>query len=234
MADAFGGSPPRISIFAGHYGSGKTNICVNYALWLRKTGRKVALVDLDIVNPYYRSFDASKILSEHGIDIIASAFAGTNVDLPAVPAAALRVFDDPSLYAVIDVGGDDRGALALGRFAAKIKEHGAVMYAVVNCYRPITRTPEDAIAIIREVEDASGVGFSAIVNNSNIGTETTPDDILASAPYVNEISRITGLPLGFTAIRRDIDVSKADISGFGEILPLDIVVDTAVKTDWRV
>ena len=99
----------RITLFAGHYGSGKTNIAVNYALLLAREGRRTAIADLDIVNPYFRTKDSARELEAAGVALISPQFASTNVDLPALPAEAYRLVEDRGLYAVMDIGGDDRG-----------------------------------------------------------------------------------------------------------------------------
>ncbi len=191
----------RITIFAGHYGSGKTNIAVSYAISLAKEGEKVTIADLDIVNPYYRTKDSSEVLKEHGIELISSPYANTNVDVPALPSEAYRVTDDKSLRAIIDVGGDDRGALAMGRYTPKIlEENNYEMLAVINRFRPLTTDPESTLEVMREIEAACKIPFTGIVNNSNIGPETTEDDILSSLDYAEEVSRISGLPIVMTSV----------------------------------
>lgn len=197
--------PCRITLFAGHYGSGKTNLAVNYALFVKQQQKEVAIVDLDIVNPYFRSKDSEQLLREKGILFISSAYANSNVDVPSFPAQANMVFDNPALYSVVDVGGDDRGAYALGRYAAKLRaEQSAQMLLVINCYRPLTSEPDGAYTIMREIEQAAGVPFAGIVNNSNLGNETKPQHILDSLRYADEISQKTKLPLLFTSVRRDL------------------------------
>ena len=189
----------RITLFAGHYGSGKTNIAVNYAMHLKREGLPVAIADLDIVNPYFRTKDSSEELKALGIDIISSDFANTNVDLPALPREVYVLTSDKSLYAVMDIGGDDRGATALGRYTPDIlAENNYEMIYVANCYRPLTRTPEDALEVMREIELASGIPFTSIVNNSNIGNLTTPEDVLASRTFVEKLSDLSGLPVLMT------------------------------------
>ena len=186
----------RLTLFAGHYGSGKTNIAVNYAIRLAKEGKRVCIADLDIVNPYFRTKDSAEELSAAGIDLISPRFANTNVDLPALPAESYRLVQDKSTYGIMDIGGDDRGAYALGRYAEAIKaENDYRMAFVVNCYRPLTSTVEDTVTVMREIEAASGLKFNCIVNNSNLGKETTPDTVRASLGFVDELSRATGLPI---------------------------------------
>jgi septum formation inhibitor-activating ATPase MinD len=189
----------RITILCGHYGSGKTNVAVNMAYDLKAQHDKVMIADLDIVNPYFRTKDSKDDLENRGITLISSEYAGTNVDIPAMPQQMYAIIDDKQSKAVIDVGGDDRGALALGRIMPSIiEENDYEMLFVINCYRPLTRDAESTLEVMREIEEACKCKFTAIVNNSNLGNETTPEDVLASVPYANEVSRLTGLPIKCT------------------------------------
>ncbi len=198
----------RVYILAGHYGSGKTNVAVNLALKIKQDGFNVKIADLDIVNPYFRTKDSLKELNEAGIQLISPAFANTNVDLPALPAEAYSLVQQKDFYAVLDVGGDDRGAYALGRYAPSIKEENNYeMCFVFNCYRPLTRTAEEAIEVMKEIEFACKIPFTAIINNSNIGNDTDEASILASLSETERLSKLTGLPVIYTTVREDINVS---------------------------
>ena len=209
----------RLTLFAGHYGSGKTNIAVNYAVLLAKENKKVCIADLDIVNPYFRTKDSERELEENGITLICSKYANTNVDLPAIPAESYRLVQDKSCFGVIDIGGDDRGAYALGRFADAIKAEGDYRMAfVLNRYRPLTSTVNDAIEIMREIETASGIKFNCIVNNSNIGSETTADIVIESLAFAEELSNKTGLPIWFHTAEKSV---AEKLSGI-EVLPLSL------------
>ena len=195
----------RLTLFAGHYGSGKTNIAVNYAIRLAKEGKRVCIADLDIVNPYFRTKDSADELSAVGIDLISPRFANTNVDLPALPAESYRLVQDKSTYGVMDIGGDDRGAYALGRFADAIKaENDYRMAFVVNCYRPLTNTVEETVEIMREIEAACGINFTCIINNSNLGSETTAETVLNSLEYIEALSLTTGLPVWLHTVEEKI------------------------------
>lgn len=190
----------RITLFAGHYGSGKTNIAVNYALLLAREGKRAAIADLDIVNPYFRTKDSAAELAAAGVSLISPQFANSNVDLPALPAEAYRLVEDRSLHAVMDIGGDDRGAYALGRYTPFILEEGDYRMAfVANPCRPLTRTPEEALAVMREIEAAGGLPFTAIVNNANLAHETTAETVLAAVPYMERLSELSGLPVWMTS-----------------------------------
>ena len=201
----------RITLFAGHYGSGKTNIAVNFALALRKQFEHVLIADLDIVNPYFRTKDSLDDLSAAGIRLISSEYANSNVDLPALPTEMYAITDDTHYRAVVDIGGDDRGAYALGRYTPGIlEENDYDMLFVCNMYRPLTTTPGDTIEVMREIETACGIAFTGLVNNSNLGDSTTAGDILASAGYIDAIAAQTGLPVRFTSVRADLAPALAD------------------------
>ena len=195
----------RLTLFAGHYGSGKTNIAVNYAIRLAKEGKTVCIADLDIVNPYFRTADSAKELEKAGVKLISPRFANSNVDLPALPAEAYRLVQDRGSFGIMDIGGDDRGAYALGRYVPAIKEENDYrMVFVANCCRPLTPTARDAMEVMREIEAACGLAFTDIVNNSNLGAETTPETVLASEGFIREISRLSGLPVWLTAAEETV------------------------------
>ena len=211
----------RITLFAGHYGSGKTNIAINYARALKRAGEKVAVADLDIVNPYFRTKDSAADLQAEGIDLVVSDFANSNVDFPALPKEIYALVADRETKIVMDIGGDDRGALALGRYVPDIKAEGDYeMLAVVNAARPLTRTPQEAVEVLREIEAACRLPFTGIVNNTNVGAETTVETVLGSIPYADEIAALMGIPVRFTCA---IGAIAAELKGKVEnLLPLEI------------
>ena len=205
----------RVTLFAGHYGSGKTNIAVNFALHLAKKGLPVTIADLDIVNPYFRTKDSAEDLAAAGVRLISSAYANSNVDVPALPGELYALTQDRSRYAILDVGGDDRGALALGRYAPDILAEGNYeMIFVANFYRPLTTTAEEALGVMREIEAAGGLPFTAIVHNSNLGGESTGNEVLDKAGEAVRLSELSGLPLLFTA------ASEAVASALPDAFPL--------------
>ncbi|MBE6779738.1 MAG: hypothetical protein E7545_02035 [Ruminococcaceae bacterium] len=191
----------RITLLCGHYGSGKTNVAVNMAYDQKEKYERVAIADLDIVNPYFRTKDSAKDFEDKGIELIASEYAGSNVDIPALPQQIYSICDQKDKQVIIDVGGDDRGAYALGRIApAILAENNYEMLFVINCFRPLTRDAESTIEVMREIEYAAKIKFTAIVNNSNLGEETTREDVLKSLAYAEEISQKTGLPIKCTSV----------------------------------
>ncbi len=193
----------RVTIFSGHYGSGKTNVAVSFAKLLKSQQRDVAIYDLDIVNPYFRTIDAEKELSLGGVELVVSPFAETNVDIPAMNAKSYQMLADKSKYAVIDLGGDDRGALAMGRFSSNLKEEDNYDFLLVlNKYRPETRDVDGVKAIIKEIEFASKIKFTGIVNNTNLGSETTEEIILEGYEFAKQVAKETGLEIKFTSVEK--------------------------------
>ncbi|MBP0990709.1 MAG: hypothetical protein J5874_05995 [Oscillospiraceae bacterium] len=204
----------RITLFCGHYGSGKTNIAVNYAFYIRSKGFKTAIVDLDIVNPYFRTKDSEKELEKCGIRVISLPFANSNVDLPSIPSESYSVFSNKDEYAVFDIGGDDSGAYVLGQFEPYIKaEKDFDNFYVANFSRPLTRNAEEALGVMREIELAGKVPFTGIINNTNLGEETEINDILLSNGEALRLSKISNLPLVMTTVREDLakDVKAENI-----------------------
>ena len=209
----------RVNLFLGHYGTGKTNIAINFALMLKEN---VIVYDLDIVNPYFRTLDGKDMLKEANIELIASDYANTNVDCPAMNPECYRMTREKDKYAVVDIGGDDRGAYALGRYRKDIlEENNYDMFLIINKYRYETRTPEETLEIMKEIESVAGIKFTAIINNSNLGNETTLEVILDSINYANEVARLTNLEVKYTAVRHDL-VKKLE-GKIDNILPMHLI-----------
>ncbi len=188
----------------GHYGSGKTNIAVNMAFDLKKQRQngRVAVADLDIVNPYFRTKDSGEEFSQAGIRLIVSEFANTNLDLPSMPQDLYAITDDREMSVILDIGGDDRGALALGRIAPKIiEENNYDMLMVINKFRPLTPDVASTLEVLGEIEAAGGIRFTGLVNNSNLGEETTAENVLGSTEYALSVSEASSLPLVMTTVK---------------------------------
>ena len=204
----------RVTLFSGHYGSGKTNIAVNYAMKLNALGLPTAIADLDTVNPYFRTKDSETVLSKAGIRVISLPFANTNVDLPSLPSEVYSLVQQHREYAVLDIGGDDDGAYALGRFTPFIlEENNYDHFFVVNFFRPMTPDAESAAEYIADIEKACGIKFTGIVNNSNLGEETTAALIKSTFRKADRLSELSDLPVAMTAAREDIaeELNRADI-----------------------
>jgi hypothetical protein len=184
----------RFTIVTGHYGCGKTNLAINLALDRARAGEAVTLVDLDVVNPYFRSSDSAELLEQYGVRLIAPGFAGTTVEAPSLSAGIDRVFDTDDAV-IIDVGGDDAGATALGRFADRVAAIDHDLLYVVNRYRNLTTTPEEAAALLREIEAASHLRATGVVANSHLQAQTGVDTVLDSLAYARRTAELLALPL---------------------------------------
>ena len=198
----------KIHITVGHYGSGKTEFSVNYALFLKKTHDKVILVDLDIVNPYFRSNDARKILEDAGITVIAPDYAGTNVDIPVLPPEIMRIFNEPDAQVVIDVGGDDDGAIALGRYKRFFDSADYEMNLVVNTRRPLSSTTEEIIEMKENIEISSRLSVTAVIADTNISDETTKEIIEEGYKITKQAADEMNLPVKYVVSMIDADFSK--------------------------
>lgn len=209
----------RITLLCGHYGSGKTNVAVNMAYELKDNFDKVTIADLDIVNPYFRTKDSLSEFEQRGIKLICSPYANSNVDIPALPQEMYSIIDNKSSRVVIDVGGDDRGALALGRISKGIvEENDYEMFLVINKFRPLTPDALSTIEVMREIEFAGKLKFTGIINNSNLGEQTTAEDVKNSVNYANEVAKISGLPIRATTVKENLyDELKDEIEN---LMPL--------------
>lgn len=190
----------QITIITGHYGSGKTNICVNLALSLVPKNKKISVIDLDTVNPYFRTADFKNLFNNNNIELISSIYANSNLDTPAITFGIESIIKEGG-YLLIDVGGDDTGAFALGQFSKMLSNYtnSLDMFYVINTYRYMTQTPIDALQLMKDIEFASRLKHTGIINNSNLANETTIDIVEKSKPFAEELSKISGLPIVKTA-----------------------------------
>lgn len=204
----------KVTIITGHYGSGKTNISVNLALELAEKGEKVTVVDLDIVNPYFRTADFAELFSSKNINLISSIYANSNLDIPAISFDIERLTKEDG-YLIIDVGGDDSGSTALGRYKDifdKLYESDDIdMFYVINKYRFMTRTPRETTELMKEIEYTARFKHTGIINNSNLGEETDKQIVLDSIDYADEVARETKLPIVFTSSPVAFESDRTDI-----------------------
>jgi hypothetical protein len=199
----------KVIVITGHYGAGKTNFAVNCALEIRRREpqSKIAVCDLDIVNPYFRTADFGSLFADSRIKLIAPRFANSNLDIPALGFDISGEIAG-SDYLIIDVGGDDSGAIALGRYSDALKKaeraDGLCVLYVVNKYRCLTSSAEEAAALMADIEQAARLKHTAVVNNSNLGKDTDAAAVEASADFAEEVCRIAKLPLACTAVKSGI------------------------------
>ena len=165
-----------VTVITGHYGVGKTNLAINLALDARYAGLEVRVADLDVVNPYFRSSDYRDLLEDAGVQVIAPRYAGTTLDAPAISGQVSAALDwargERGRLLLVDAGGDDAGATALGRFASGIAEGDYDLLYVVNRSRNLTHDPAEALCVLREIEAASRLHATAVANNTHLADFT--------------------------------------------------------------
>ncbi len=195
----------KITIVTGHYGSGKTTFAVNLAVKAAAEGKSAAIVDLDIVNPYFRTADFRDMFEEKGIKLIAPDFANSNLDIPSIQFDVVQLAMNEDCL-IIDVGGDDAGAVALGRYAEELEQFSddIDMVYVINQRRTLTTTSDEVTALMYEIEAAARMKHTAIINNTNLGNETTLEIVDGSRKFAEETSQKTGLPVMYTVYPDDI------------------------------
>jgi len=201
----------KINIVTGHYGSGKTEFSINYALKLKSESGKATICDMDIVNPYFRTNDALDFLKQNGINVIAPEYANTNLDLPSLPSDIISVFSKDAPPAVLDVGGDDDGAIALGQFYPYISKEDYEMFFVINTLRPDTSDVQSIINLARGIEYASRCRITSIVNNTNLSYLSSVNDILNSFNLIDEVSQKLSVPVKYISGKAEILSKLPDI-----------------------
>ena len=185
----------RLNIFCGHFGSGKSEVSINYAIKLAGEGKKVTVIDMDNVNPLFRSTDAKEIREKHGIELIASEFVNSNLDMPTVPQETKKVFCDTSRTVIFDVGGDDDGAYILGQFNSYFMQEDYSMTFVVSTKRPLTKTSDELYDMAQRIEYASRLKFTGIANNTNLGSLTDSDTLLSDYGEIKKLSEKMSVPI---------------------------------------
>ena len=220
----------RITLYTGNLGSGKTEVAVNTALGLMRLGKKTSLVDLDIINPYFRSRRVKKQLEKLGLHVVTPEGNLSFADLPALSPAVKGVIQDDKKTGVFDVGGDDVGAVALGRYKDWLQEQDHQMLLVINTCRPFTRDPEGIIKYLQSIQGASGIKVSGLVNNTNLGGETDLATVLEGFRIVSRTSKMLGLPIIFTAVTKGLEEeTKRELEKESNIL----VLEKFMKTPWE-
>ena len=213
----------RILVLVGNYGSGKTEISLNLALKLARRGEKVTLVDLDIVNPYFRSSERTELLEKEGVKVYAPSFAMSTVDVPSLPADIQAVFADKSHRVIFDVGGDDTGAAALGQYKPYFDQDDVEVLFVVNAFRPLSGDADSVCDLMLRVAGRSRLSPTAVINNANVAWETEESDLVRGEELLREVSTRMNLPIGYLCAKQDI-LDKLPDHLSGERIAIDILM----------
>lgn len=213
----------RIRIVIGHYGSGKSEFSVNYAMKLAELGRKAAIADIDVVNMYFRSREKRKQLEEMGIKVIGSGIDTPAIEVPSISAEVYTPLQDESYDVVLDVGGDPVGARALGRYVDYFEEGNYDCFFVLNANRAETQTVEKVIEYIVKIQDVARIKVTGLINNTHLLKETSVDDILRGQKLALEVEKETGIELKYVSVLESVapDLPK-DLKG--EIFPIKLTM----------
>ena len=214
----------KYNIFAGNFGSGKTEISVNTALFGAKKYGSAMLVDMDLINPYFKSSSQKELLSENGVELVSPGFAGTQYDTPSLSPRMYSAFDSDKKFLVFDSGGDPDGATVLGILAERFRKvwDETEFFMVINAKRPMQETPEDIIDLLHEIEDCSRMKITALINNTNLAKATDRQCLIEGAEIVREVSKRTGLPIRYHALMPELIEENKDVLYDAEILPVTL------------
>ncbi|WP_333871071.1 hypothetical protein [Desulforamulus putei] len=218
-----------VTIFTANLGSGKTEISINFARMLHRRGEKVSLVDLDIINPYFRTRLAKDNLASQGLQVICPPGHLVNADVPALTPAIRGALQATDGYCVCDVGGDDVGAIALGAYKPFLPEGRFDLYFVVNTCRPFTRDFDGVAKIMRSIETNSRLKVTGLVSNTNLGRQTDAQVMVEGYGKVLQMAERLGLPVAFLASPGPLVKEVAARLPGVPILPLEFYM----KTPWE-
>lgn len=199
----------RIKIFMGEFGSGKTEFAVNYALKLKAQGLDTAIVDLDLVKPYFRVRENRALLERKAVKVVAAADRLSDADLPIMPQDLTRVLCQQERQVIIDVGGY-KGAIVLGQLRNNFSENHYEALLVVNTRRPFTDCAEGIIKVIEDIENVSRLKFTGLISNTNLTEETTVDHIMEGISILEEVSNRTGLPINWVVVPKELAETVSD------------------------
>jgi hypothetical protein len=193
-----------IVIIVGNYGSGKTEVSLNLAMTRRREGLDVCVADLDLVNPYFRTREARRLLTALGIEVILPPEEYLQADLPILSPAIAGVIRRPRQLTLVDVGGDEAGARALATLADSLRSTRVQVLQVVNPFRPCTDTVEGCLRMRYAIEKASRLPVSGIIGNAHLIDETTAEDIYNGHDFLDVLSKVSGLSLECIAVAMEL------------------------------
>jgi uridine kinase len=204
----------------GNYGSGKTEVSINLAVNRKHAGLKVRVADLDLVNPYFRTREASTQLGKLGIEVVLPPKQYLQADLPVLSPEIAGLIRKTEGLTLLDVGGDDAGAMVLAALADAFKGKRVHLLQVINPLRPNTASVEGCLKIRDEIEKAARMKITGLIGNANLIDETADKIIYSGYEFVRDLSDRSGLPLEFITVARDL-LPAIDVKRFAcPVLPI--------------
>lgn len=192
-------APRRVTVLTGAFGSGKTEIALNMAIGLARKHKDVALVDIDVVKPMFRSRERRRTVEEAGVRMVDTMAGLQGADLPIVTGEVDALISRKQGRVVIDVGGDHLGARTLGRYSGRMDPNRDMLY-VINTRRPFSSGKEEILRMMGMVSGAARLDLTGIVANTNLGTESEVGMAYEGLEIIREVSEETGLPIRFVAL----------------------------------
>lgn len=200
---AFESLTAPVTILVGHFGSGKTELALNLAFGWQERGERVAVVDLDVVKPYFRVRLLREEMEARGITLIAPQddrfYADLPIVVPEVRGAVGRAMSGEG-RAIVDVGGAEVGSRVLGSIPGLDDPEKADVLFVVNGNRPFAETPEAVIGMLRDIERVSKLAVTGLAANTHLMHETTPETVASGLGLARAVAASTGLPIRFWAM----------------------------------
>lgn len=228
----------RYVILIGNFGSGKTELSLNMAFEAAAAGQKVTLVDIDVINPYFRSTERKAELDAVGVRLISPNFTTSGVEVPSIPPEIYSVFSDNSDLVIFDVGGDPVGAIAIGQYYGYFKQIDSLeVYYVINIRRPLSGGLEENLKMLDKIRSVSRLSVTGLVNNTNLAHETATVDLFDGLAVTKELSDATGLPVFATMGTRDIlekfidEATKVGVDA--SYIGMPIAIERYMHRDWE-
>jgi hypothetical protein len=219
----------RVNLFFGGFGSGKTEVAVNFCVRMRQASRRVAIADIDIVNPYFRSREVRREMRDLGIDVLIPEETLVDADLPVIKPEVQGALETSPGLVVMDVGGDPAGARVVASMARLLKKDDYTAHLVLNSRRPFTATVEGALKMMRGIGDTAGLAITSIVANSHLVDETTPEVIDEGVALAERLAAATGAEVAFASVMREM-LDRFDAARCG--CPV-MVMDRFMLPPWR-
>ena len=197
----------HIYILIGNYGSGKTELALNFAFESAANAKKTLLIDLDMNNPYFRLSEKKNLVAAKEIRLITPNYVSTGVEALSLPAEVSAAFDTEWDTVVFDVAGDGTGATILGRYKqnfAALAPGQLEVLNVINLRRPLSGSTDKILKLTTELERCSRLKLTGYINNTNLAAETGADELTDGYYALKEVSQKTGIPVAYTTGKKEL------------------------------